>query len=159
MGRSKAHRFRDCLVEVLKRRYRDHWWPEKPFKGQGYRCIRINDRMDPIVAHAGDMVGLSADYLCKTIGHITMWVNPLEVTVKWGEDSDRYHVLYEYREGYPQAWRIPPIIKSDDTTTTTSFHEKFKNVWNNVVGKMWPKKVDWNGDDMDINHIDVDIFE
>ena len=23
---------------------------------------------------------------------------------------------------------------------------------------MWPKKVDWN-DDMDINHIDVDIFE
>ena len=88
-----------------------------------------------------------------------MWVNPLEVTVKWGEDSDRYYVLYEYREGYPQAWRIPPIIKTpDDTTTTTSFHEKFKNVWNNVVGKMWPKKVDWN-DDMDINHIDVDIFE
>ena len=56
-----------------ERRYRDHWWPEKPFKGQGYRCIRINDRMDPIVAHAGDMVGLSADYLCETIGHITMW--------------------------------------------------------------------------------------
>ena len=24
VGRSKAYRFRDCLVEVLKRRYRDH---------------------------------------------------------------------------------------------------------------------------------------
>ena len=81
-----------------------------------------------------------------------MWVNPLEVTVKWGEDSDRYYVLYEYKEG--EAWRIPPIIRD----SSVSFHEKFKNVWNNFVGKMWPKKVDWN-DDMDINHIDVDIFE
>ena len=30
-------RFHDALIDVLRRRYRDHWFPEKPFKGSGFR--------------------------------------------------------------------------------------------------------------------------
>merc|ERR1711988_1233556 len=50
VAEEKLVKFRDSLVEVLRRRYRDHWFPEKPFKGPGYRCIRINGRMDPVIA-------------------------------------------------------------------------------------------------------------
>jgi protein Tob/BTG len=48
-----------AFVELLRRRYRDHWFVEKPFKGSGYRCIRINGKMDPVIAQAGESVGIS----------------------------------------------------------------------------------------------------
>ena len=32
---TQLEKFNVSLVEVLRRRYRDHWFPEKPFKGSG----------------------------------------------------------------------------------------------------------------------------
>jgi protein Tob/BTG len=32
-------KFRDCLIESLYRRCRDHWFPEKPDKSSSYRTI------------------------------------------------------------------------------------------------------------------------
>jgi len=63
VGESQLQKFRDTLVEVLRRRYKEHWFPEKPFKGSGYRCIRINGKMDPVIGQAGESVGLSSGFL------------------------------------------------------------------------------------------------
>ena len=57
VSESQLSKFRDCLIEILRRRYRDHWFPEKPFKGSGYRCIRINGKMDSIIGQAGEGCG------------------------------------------------------------------------------------------------------
>ena len=32
VGENQLERFRNALIEALRRRYRDHWFPEKPFK-------------------------------------------------------------------------------------------------------------------------------
>ena len=67
-------KFRDSLVEVLRRRYRDHWFPEKPYKGSGYRCIRINNRMDPVIAQAGEACGLDPLVIHRpTGGELSYW--------------------------------------------------------------------------------------
>ena len=52
----QLEKFRVAIVEVLRRRYRDHWFPEKPCKGSGYRCIRINGKIDPIIAQVSHLL-------------------------------------------------------------------------------------------------------
>ncbi len=32
INETQLDRFRNALIEALRRRYRDHWFPEKPFK-------------------------------------------------------------------------------------------------------------------------------
>jgi len=105
VGESQLNKFRDCLIEVLRRRYRDHWFPEKPFKGSGYRCIRINGKMDPIIGQAGEGCGLSSTFLHQTFpSELTMWIDPLEVSYRIGENGS-ICVLYEYKEGISEPWK------------------------------------------------------
>ena len=77
----QLEKFRVAIVEVLRRRYRDHWFPDKPCKGSGYRCIRINGRVDPIIAQAAEIVGMPANTIHQTFpSELTMWIDPLEVS-------------------------------------------------------------------------------
>jgi len=110
-------KFRDSLVEVLRRRYRDHWFPEKPFKGSGYRCIRINGRMDPVIAQAGEACGLDPSVIHATFpSELTMWIDPLEVSYRIGENGS-ICVLYEYKEDGPNdPWR-PNNTKSSSSSS------------------------------------------
>ena len=50
--------FREALSNALTLHYKEHWFPERPFKGSGYRCLRINHKMDPVITKAGLTCGL-----------------------------------------------------------------------------------------------------
>lgn len=111
-------KFRDSLIDVLRRRYRDHWFPEKPFKGSGYRCIRINGKMDPIIGQAGDTCGLSSTFLHQTFpSELTMWIDPLEVSYRIGENGS-ICVLYEYKESVCEAWKPSTNLNNKHSAST-----------------------------------------
>ncbi|XP_062306026.1 protein BTG2 [Osmerus eperlanus] len=87
--------FRDCLQQSLSEHYQQHWFPDKPQKGSGYRCIRINHEMDPIIGRAAGRIGLTSDELFSLLPReLTMWVDPYEVSYRIGEDGSTC-VLYE----------------------------------------------------------------
>ncbi|NXB80059.1 BTG2 protein, partial [Donacobius atricapilla] len=87
--------FSGALREALTEHYKHHWFPEKPFKGSGYRCIRINHRMDPIISKAAAQIGLSLAQLYQLLpSELTLWVDPYEVSYRIGEDGS-ICVLYE----------------------------------------------------------------
>ncbi|XP_005529353.2 PREDICTED: protein BTG2 [Pseudopodoces humilis] len=87
--------FSGALREALTEHYKHHWFPEKPFKGSGYRCIRINHRMDPIISKAASQIGLSLPQLYQLLpSELTLWVDPYEVSYRIGEDGS-ICVLYE----------------------------------------------------------------
>ena len=112
----QLEKFRLALVEVLRRRYRNHWFPEKPFKGSGFRCIRINGKMDPVIAQAGESCGLSAALVHSTFpSELTMWIDPLEVSYRIGENGS-ICVLYEYKEGVNAPWKPNVSISCDGRT-------------------------------------------
>ncbi|XP_026719894.1 protein BTG2-like [Athene cunicularia] len=91
--RPPAHRF--SLLASLAEHYKHHWFPEKPFKGSGYRCIRINHKMDPIISKAASQIGLSLPQLYQLLpSELTLWVDPYEVSYRIGEDGS-ICVLYE----------------------------------------------------------------
>lgn len=80
--------FRQALLVVLCSHYQDHWFPEKPMKGSGYRCIRINHKMDPLLAKAGGVCGLSEEKLFDLFPReLTLWIDPEEVSYRIGEDG------------------------------------------------------------------------
>lgn len=111
VGETQLQKFRDSLIEFLKRRYRDHWFPQKPLKGSGYRCIRINGKMDPVIGQAGEACGLTSAFLCSTLpSELIIWIDPLEVSYRIGE-SGSVCVLYEHSEGVTDPW-IPASMRN-----------------------------------------------
>lgn len=141
INETQLDKFRQAIVEALRRRYRDHWFPEKPFKGSGYRCIRINGKIDPVIAQAGESVGLSPQLIHSIFpSELTMWIDPLEVSYRIGENGS-ICVLYEFKEGCADPWRpsnvslikstsSTPALKTtnDNETTTTQKNKNKTNV-------------------------------
>ena len=85
----KVDSFAQCFEGVLCSHYQDHWFPEKPTKGSGYRCMRIvNRKMDPLIARAGAAAGLSEPELLSMLPtELTLWVDPEEVSYRIGEEG------------------------------------------------------------------------
>jgi protein Tob/BTG len=125
IAETTLEKFNSSLVEVLRRRYRDHWFPEKPFKGSGYRCIRINGRMDPVIAQAGEVCGLSPQLIHSTFpSELTMWIDPLEVSYRIGENGS-ICVLYEYKEGCNnEPWKPNNLKTSSSSSNANNKNEK-----------------------------------
>jgi len=139
VSETQLGKFRDSLIEVLRRRYRDHWFPEKPFKGSGYRCIRINGKMDPVIGQAGDNSGLSSQFLHQIFpSELTMWIDPREVSYRIGENGS-ICVLYEFKENVTEPWKPAfqcnnknsgqqPSTESKPDTTKPSCKESIRNM-------------------------------
>lgn len=85
---ARVEMFRRTLEELLKHHYQHHWFPEKPCKGSGYRCLRINHKMDPLIAKAGDVCGFNEADLRRLLpNELTMWIDPQEVSYRIGENG------------------------------------------------------------------------
>uniref|UniRef100_A0A4W5KIG2 Si:dkey-42i9.4 n=1 Tax=Hucho hucho TaxID=62062 RepID=A0A4W5KIG2_9TELE len=41
-----------CSHCPLTEHYQHHWFPQAPCEGSGYRCLRINHKMDPLIGQA-----------------------------------------------------------------------------------------------------------
>jgi len=104
----QLQKFRNNVCDCLARHYVDHWFPSAPMKGSGYRCIRINGKMDPLIARAGCMMGLAAAYLRAMFpSELTMWVDPSEVSYRIGENGS-ICVLYEDKTTTITIQKQPP---------------------------------------------------
>lgn len=83
------------LPSLPTEQYKHHWFPDRPCKGSGYRCIRINHKMDPLVGQAALRIGLTIQQLYQLLpSELTLWVDPFEVSYRIGEDGS-ICVLYE----------------------------------------------------------------
>lgn len=112
INEKKLKKFTTCLQKLLERRYKSHWFPDKPFKASGYRAIRIWNRMDPVLHQASQQCNISPEFLIDSLPlEITIWVDPQEVSYKFGSDSKIY-ILYEYKKGVDKPWSSEIIKKN-----------------------------------------------
>ncbi len=90
------------------------------FQGSGYRCIRINGKMDPVISQAGESCGLSPQLIHSIFpSELTMWIDPREVSYRIGENGS-ICVLYEHKEGTAEPWQPNQHGKSRQQTTSSS---------------------------------------
>ncbi|KAL0994391.1 hypothetical protein UPYG_G00121590 [Umbra pygmaea] len=80
--------FVERLTVALQEKFRGHWYPDNPSKGQAFRCIRVNrlQREDPELLRACQESGVQY----KDLGlprELTLWVDPGEVCCRYGEKN------------------------------------------------------------------------
>ncbi|XP_011781924.1 PREDICTED: protein BTG3 isoform X2 [Colobus angolensis palliatus] len=93
LKKEAVERFAEKLTLILQEKYKNHWYPEKPSKGQAYRCIRVNkfQRVDPDVLKACE----NSCILYSDLGlpkELTLWVDPCEVCCRYGEKNNAFIV-------------------------------------------------------------------
>jgi len=108
--------FREALRGMLCTHYEDHWFPDKPFKGSAYRCLRIvGMQIDPLFTGAGAKVGLSKSELVELLPReLTIWVDPEDVSYRIGEEGS-IGILFDGINNFvtlEQENSRPPKIKS-----------------------------------------------
>ncbi|ETN60513.1 BTG1 protein [Anopheles darlingi] len=114
LSENQLQHFKGSLEQILTRHFQRHWYPEVPTKGSGFRCLRINGKMDPIIEKAGHAVGLNAVILRKLLPlELTIWIDPDEVSYRIGENGT-ICVLYDIAQS-----RASPSSDLDSTGSST----------------------------------------
>ncbi|XP_045164470.1 protein BTG2-like [Mercenaria mercenaria] len=135
VNEAQTRQFNANLTNLLSDRYQDHWFPEKPFKGSGYRCMRLNHNMDPLILQAGNMCGLNQSFLESSLPpELTIWVDPRDVSFRIGENGS-VGVLYQttkdsqVQENPSQSTSTHMVQQSSDNT----FHQMNRNFNNTIM--------------------------
>ncbi|KAI5608349.1 protein BTG4 [Silurus asotus] len=132
LERSCRERFAVAFTSVLFETYKSHWYPEKPCKGQAFRCLRMNKAQmrDPVIGRACKQSNI--DY--EDLGlpkEITIWVDPGEVSCRYGEKNAPFCVaLLEGQKGDREfSRRINNAVEraSSDYHSGTSSDEEGAN--------------------------------
>lgn len=94
LPRRRADLFGEELERLLKKKYEGHWYPEKPLKGSGFRCVHIGEMVDPVVELAAKRSGLAVeDVRANVPEELSVWIDPFEVSYQIGEKGT-VKVLY-----------------------------------------------------------------
>ena len=104
---SRLKHFRNNLYQLLERQFMNHWFPQNPNKGTGYRCIRIYEKnIDPFIVEAGKgLCNFDINLLHETLPfQLIIWINPREVTFQVNQNMSTY-VLYSYFRDKGVPWK------------------------------------------------------
>lgn len=99
LDEATADMFSGKLHKLLCEKYENHWYPDNPTKGQAFRCIRIFDNTisDDVILRACEESKLKPNQL-RLPHEITLWIDPLEVCVRSGENGRPFTVA-RFKEG------------------------------------------------------------
>uniref|UniRef100_A0A6J0T4Q7 Protein Tob2 n=1 Tax=Pogona vitticeps TaxID=103695 RepID=A0A6J0T4Q7_9SAUR len=112
LPRRRADLFGEELERLLKKKYEGHWYPEKPLKGSGYRCVHIGETVDPVVEMAAKRSGLAVeDVRANVPEELSVWIDPFEVSYQIGEKGS-VKVLYLNDSEGCSATELDKEIKS-----------------------------------------------
>ncbi|PSN34593.1 hypothetical protein C0J52_27806 [Blattella germanica] len=86
LPRRRVNIFGEELEKALKEKFKGHWYPEKPFKGSAFRCLKTGDPIDPVLERAARESGVPIqDVLENLPQELAVWVDPGEVSYRIGE--------------------------------------------------------------------------
>nr|CAD7402295.1 unnamed protein product [Timema cristinae] len=86
LPRRRVNIFGEELEKALKDKFKGHWYPEKPFKGSAFRCLKTGDPVDPVLERAARESGVPIqDVLENLPQELAVWVDPGEVSYRIGE--------------------------------------------------------------------------
>lgn len=86
LPRRRVNIFGEELEKALKDKFQGHWYPEKPFKGSAFRCLKTGDPIDSVLERAARESGVPiTDILENLPSELSVWVDPGEVSYRIGE--------------------------------------------------------------------------
>lgn len=104
-------KLKERLTTLLKERYENHWYEDKPMKGSAYRCINISmedNSVDEVLRQAADDNGISRKTLLQVFDKgLALWVDPNDVSCRLGKGS----IFFIYKK-----------LKENPQSSSTSLH-------------------------------------
>ncbi|KAJ8256949.1 hypothetical protein COCON_G00191010 [Conger conger] len=121
LDRRRREKFAVELTSVLFDHYKSHWYPNNPSKGQAFRCLRMNKAQlkDPIVERACSQSNIEHDDLGLP-KEITIWVDPGEVSCRYGEKTTPFCVAQ--LEGRGERGEFSRKIDSAVDRASSDYH-------------------------------------
>jgi len=108
-------KFENNLKEAILLKIKDHWYPDSPSKGQGYRSLSMDKRAhcDPLLTKAASGAGSIEPFVSffKDLDSIHMWIDPDIVVVRLsytGYISIPPEEKVLYRSQLPKKTSPPP---------------------------------------------------
>ena len=90
--------FGEELDSALRDKFQGHWYPDKPFKGSAYRCLKITDPSDPVLNRAARESGNPISDIIENLpADLAVWIDPGEVSYRMGEKGS-VKILYSEKE-------------------------------------------------------------
>ncbi|KAG7265132.1 hypothetical protein CRUP_036824 [Coryphaenoides rupestris] len=112
LPRRRVNIFGEELDRQLKKKYEGHWYPDKPFKGSGFRCIHVGEKVDPVVEQAAKESGLDIEDVRNNLPQdLSVWIDPFEVSYQIGEKG-AVKVLYVDDNGSENGSELDKEIKN-----------------------------------------------
>ena len=89
VNQEQIQTFNDTLEQLIIARFENHWHPNKPLKGNAFRCINIETTgIDPVLLKATKASGISPSVLLEIFpGGLALWIDPGEVSCRIGKGS------------------------------------------------------------------------
>ena len=86
LPRRRVNIFGEELEKALKLKFEGHWYPDKPFRGSAYRCLKSGTPCDPVLEIAATKSGMSLPDIRENLPcDLAVWVDPGEVSYRIGE--------------------------------------------------------------------------
>jgi protein Tob/BTG len=87
LPRRRVNQFGEELENALKIKFEGHWYPEKPYKGSAYRCVRCTPPLDPTVFDtAARACGMELMDIQENLPQeLSIWIDPGEVSYRMSE--------------------------------------------------------------------------
>lgn len=94
LPRRRVNLFGEELESALRDKFADHWYPDMPFKGSAYRCLKITDPADPVLNRAARESGNPVTDIIENLpADLAIWIDPGEVSYRIGEKGS-VKILY-----------------------------------------------------------------
>lgn len=119
----KVRIFTEKLSDILCKRYKDHWYPSNPSKGQAYRCIRINRKQRPDESLLQACTESDVDYYeLELPKELTLWIDPGEVCCRTGESNGYFTIacFHEEKAEYTNTEFSPELAEQE----TSDYHSE-----------------------------------
>lgn len=86
LPRRRVNIFGEELEKALKDKFSGHWYPDKPFRGSAYRCMKTGDPVDTVLDRAARESGIPIQDILENLPEeLAVWVDPGEVSYRIGE--------------------------------------------------------------------------
>ncbi|EDW29945.1 GL15907 [Drosophila persimilis] len=116
LPRRRVNIFGEELEKALRDKFQGHWYPEKPFKGSAYRCLKTGDAIDSVLERAARESGVPISDILENLPHeLSVWMDPGEVSFRVGEKGAVKILYTENNENHEDS-------RSADREVTKTFN-------------------------------------